>query len=307
MRHAGGGSARAPRRELCLLELLLLRGRPGGGEADPSRKALLLRREAGVNAIEIYVHRLRKKLEPSGIHVRTIRGLGYLLRTREGPFSLRYQLLRWLLLPLGPSASWECSWRGSPCRARSTPPTTSRSSGGTGDFRALADGGARPEWTCRPSRWRCSTPSIRIASSIRLPTAPPTAATCHDGYDDLPRPAAAPPGKALFYDATTGKTNPRDRAFHHHACQPPWWESRKWPRRRGRQGLIQTILVQALGQQLLLIVLGAAIVWIGVTRGLSLLQKLSGEVARRSAIDLAPLTLRHAPEEVSPLIGAITS
>jgi DNA-binding response OmpR family regulator len=35
--------------------------------------------EAGLNAIELYVHRLRKKLEPAGIRVRTIRGLGYLL------------------------------------------------------------------------------------------------------------------------------------------------------------------------------------------------------------------------------------
>ena len=35
--------------------------------------------DAGLNAIEIYVHRLRKKLEPAGIRIRTIRGLGYLL------------------------------------------------------------------------------------------------------------------------------------------------------------------------------------------------------------------------------------
>ena len=35
--------------------------------------------EVGANAIEVYVHRLRKKLEPAGVNVRTIRGLGYLL------------------------------------------------------------------------------------------------------------------------------------------------------------------------------------------------------------------------------------
>ena len=33
----------------------------------------------GANAIEVHMHRLRKKLEPAGINVRTIRGLGYLL------------------------------------------------------------------------------------------------------------------------------------------------------------------------------------------------------------------------------------
>ena len=35
--------------------------------------------DIGVNAIEVYVHRLRRKLEPTGIIIRTIRGLGYLL------------------------------------------------------------------------------------------------------------------------------------------------------------------------------------------------------------------------------------
>ena len=31
------------------------------------------------NAIEVYVHRLRRKLEPAGVHVQTVRGLGYYL------------------------------------------------------------------------------------------------------------------------------------------------------------------------------------------------------------------------------------
>jgi len=35
--------------------------------------------EIGDNAIEVYIHRLRKKIEPAGAHIRTIRGLGYLL------------------------------------------------------------------------------------------------------------------------------------------------------------------------------------------------------------------------------------
>ena len=35
--------------------------------------------ELGTNAIEVYVHRLRKKIEPSGVGVRTMRGLGYLI------------------------------------------------------------------------------------------------------------------------------------------------------------------------------------------------------------------------------------
>ena len=35
--------------------------------------------EVGAKAIQVYVHRLRKKLEPAGVAIRTIRGLGYLL------------------------------------------------------------------------------------------------------------------------------------------------------------------------------------------------------------------------------------
>lgn len=37
----------------------------------------------GVNAIEVYIHRLRKKLECGGVSIRTIRGLGYLIEPTE--------------------------------------------------------------------------------------------------------------------------------------------------------------------------------------------------------------------------------
>src|SRR6185437_8748306 len=35
--------------------------------------------EVSNNAIEVYVHRLRKKIEPSGVRIITVRGLGYCL------------------------------------------------------------------------------------------------------------------------------------------------------------------------------------------------------------------------------------
>jgi len=35
------------------------------------------------NAIEVYIHRLRKKIEGSGLQIRTIRGLGYLMESAE--------------------------------------------------------------------------------------------------------------------------------------------------------------------------------------------------------------------------------
>jgi two-component system OmpR family response regulator len=35
--------------------------------------------EVSHNAIEVYVHRLRKKLESGGVRIATVRGLGYCL------------------------------------------------------------------------------------------------------------------------------------------------------------------------------------------------------------------------------------
>lgn len=39
--------------------------------------------EVGANAVEVYVHRLRKKLDGSGVGIRAVRGLGYLLASLD--------------------------------------------------------------------------------------------------------------------------------------------------------------------------------------------------------------------------------
>ena len=36
----------------------------------------------GSNALEVYIHRLRRKLDDSGLNIRNVRGLGYMLETR---------------------------------------------------------------------------------------------------------------------------------------------------------------------------------------------------------------------------------
>jgi two-component system OmpR family response regulator len=36
------------------------------------------------NAVEVYISRLRAKLEPAGLRIRTVRGFGYLLETPRG-------------------------------------------------------------------------------------------------------------------------------------------------------------------------------------------------------------------------------
>ena len=40
-------------------------------------------KSAGHNAIEVYIHRIRRKIEGSGIAVRTLYGQGYLMEERE--------------------------------------------------------------------------------------------------------------------------------------------------------------------------------------------------------------------------------
>ena len=66
-------------RELAVLEALISRqGKPIAREIL-FEKVFRFDEEARPEAIEIYVHRLRKKLEGSGAVVRTLRGLGYMI------------------------------------------------------------------------------------------------------------------------------------------------------------------------------------------------------------------------------------
>ena len=72
-------------REWSVLEFLL--GRVGKVVA----KEQILQSIAGwdealsENAIEVYVSRLRAKIEPAGLRIRTVRGFGYLLETADPP------------------------------------------------------------------------------------------------------------------------------------------------------------------------------------------------------------------------------
>lgn len=70
-------------RELAVLEIFMLRARRIVSKEQIMERLCNWDTEMGDNAIEVYVHRLRKKLGPSGIRIRTIRGLGYLLEHAE--------------------------------------------------------------------------------------------------------------------------------------------------------------------------------------------------------------------------------
>jgi two-component system OmpR family response regulator len=66
-------------RELGVLEVLMMRSGRVVNKEQLAEQLYGWDEEVGPNAIEVYVHRLRRKLEPAGVVIRTIRGLGYLL------------------------------------------------------------------------------------------------------------------------------------------------------------------------------------------------------------------------------------
>jgi two-component system, OmpR family, response regulator len=66
-------------REFAVLELLLMREGRVVSKEHMVNHLYGWGDEVGANAIEVYVHRLRKKLEPLGCEIRTVRGMGYLM------------------------------------------------------------------------------------------------------------------------------------------------------------------------------------------------------------------------------------
>ena len=66
-------------REIGLLEVLLARAGRLISKEQLVEHLCEWGEEVSNNAIEVYVHRLRKKLEPGGVRIATVRGLGYCL------------------------------------------------------------------------------------------------------------------------------------------------------------------------------------------------------------------------------------
>ena len=74
-----GESLELSAREIGVLEVLMLKSGRVVNKDQLAEELYGWDEEVGANAIEVYVHRLRRKLEPAGVTIRTIRGLGYLL------------------------------------------------------------------------------------------------------------------------------------------------------------------------------------------------------------------------------------
>jgi len=72
-----------PPRERSLLEVLMLKTGQAVSKSTLQNAIFSLDEEASADAVDLYVHRLRKKLEASQATIITLRGVGYILRTRE--------------------------------------------------------------------------------------------------------------------------------------------------------------------------------------------------------------------------------
>ncbi len=70
-------------REIALLEILALRAGRLVSKDQLVEHLCSWAEEMSNNAIEVYVHRLRKKLEDSGVRIVTVRGLGYCLESMD--------------------------------------------------------------------------------------------------------------------------------------------------------------------------------------------------------------------------------
>ncbi len=66
-------------RELALLEILMHKKNKVVSKEQVLESLCNWDDELGDNAVEVYIHRLRKKIVPANVQIRTVRGLGYLL------------------------------------------------------------------------------------------------------------------------------------------------------------------------------------------------------------------------------------
>jgi two-component system response regulator TctD len=78
-----GGPLALPPRERTLLETLVMKAGTTVSKQDLLNALFSLDEEPSTDALDIYLHRLRKKLEASQATIITLRGIGYLLQTRH--------------------------------------------------------------------------------------------------------------------------------------------------------------------------------------------------------------------------------
>jgi two-component system OmpR family response regulator len=77
--HCAGEPVELSARELAVIELLLLRAGRVVTKQQIVEHLYGWEDASTSNSVEVFVYRLRKKLAPSGVDIRTVRGMGYLI------------------------------------------------------------------------------------------------------------------------------------------------------------------------------------------------------------------------------------
>ena len=81
---AGGAAVDLTAREYGLLEILMQRPGQALSKQHLAERLCEWGEEVSNNAIEVYIHRLRKKIEKGPVRIATVRGLGYCLEKIPG-------------------------------------------------------------------------------------------------------------------------------------------------------------------------------------------------------------------------------
>jgi two-component system sensor histidine kinase TctE len=125
------------------------------------------------------------------------------------------------------------------------------------------------------------------------------------GYEDLPPAPPGAPGKPLYYEASYRGEPVRIAALYVDLAREPRTVVLVQVAETlgARAAATRALVARALVPELALVLAAAAIVWLGVRRGLLPLTHLSREVAQRSPADLTPLP-REVPREVLPIVNA---
>src|SRR5882762_5969328 len=129
------------------------------------------------------------------------------------------------------------------------------------------------------------------------------------GYAELPAPQIAlAADETSHFDAVVRGEAVRVAAF----AQPVFGPSAQGPvlievaqTMRAHRALASQIWKQAVRQELLMLALAIALVWLGLRRGLMPLLRLRDQVLRRKPGALQPLDAASAPRELAPLADAI--
>ncbi|MFN2329967.1 MAG: response regulator [Chromatocurvus sp.] len=75
----GSGRLSLPLREYEVLEALMLNSPRVVHKERLAQRMAISNEDVGDNAVEVYIHRLRRRLQPHGVAIRTMRGVGYLI------------------------------------------------------------------------------------------------------------------------------------------------------------------------------------------------------------------------------------